>query len=68
MTDAPHLFPYYFPTTVVFVDDNPTFLRSLALELPEDLAFQTFENTEQALTRINRQAPVAPLYQRCFRQ
>ena len=68
MTDAPHLFPYYFPTTVVFVDDNPTFLRSLALELPEDLAFQTFENTEQALTRIDRQAAVAPLYQRCFRQ
>ena len=62
------LFPYYFPTTAVFVDDNPSFLRSLALELPEELAFQTFENAEAALERVNRTSSAPPLYQRCFTQ
>jgi CheY-like chemotaxis protein len=68
MSESTRLFPYYFPTTVVFVDDNPKFLRSLALELPEDLAYQTFENAEAALARIERTPEVPPLYQRCFSQ
>lgn len=68
MSEPTRLFPYFFPTTVVFVDDNPKFLRSLALELPEDLAYQTFENAEAALERINRSPSVPPLYQRCFSQ
>lgn len=68
MSEPTRLFPYYFPTTIVFVDDNPKFLRSLALELPEDLAYQTFENAELALERVNRAPAVPPLYQRCFSQ
>ena len=68
MSEPTRLFPYYFPTTAVFVDDNPSFLRSLALELPEELAFQTFENAEAALERINRTSSAPPLYQRCFTQ
>jgi len=68
MTEPTRLFPYYFPTTVVFVDDNPKFLRSLALELPEDLAYQTFESAEAGLERVNRPAAAPPLYQRCFSQ
>lgn len=68
MSEPTRLFPYFFPTTVVFVDDNPKFLRSLALELPEDLAYLTFENAETALERINRSPAAPPLYQRCFSQ
>jgi CheY-like chemotaxis protein len=66
MTESSRLFPYYFPTTAVFVDDNPTFLRSLALELPEDLAYQMFGTPEEALAFINRPRTDPPLYQRCF--
>lgn len=65
MIDSQSLFPYFFPTTVVFVDDNLSFLKGLALQLPEDLAYQMFENAEAALAYINRPGP-PPLYQRCF--
>ncbi|MCC5871450.1 MAG: response regulator [Gammaproteobacteria bacterium] len=65
MIDSQQLFPYFFPTTVVFVDDNASFLKGLALQLPEDLAYQMFENAEAALAHINRPGPI-PLYQRCF--
>jgi CheY-like chemotaxis protein len=66
MNEPSPLFPYYFPTTAVFVDDNPSFLRSLALELPEDLAYQMFESADAALAWINHPAEAPPLYQRCF--
>ena len=68
MSESARLFPYYFPTTVMFVDDNPKFLRSLALELPEEMAFRTFESAEAALEVINRQPSAPPLYQRIFSQ
>ncbi|HSG88586.1 MAG TPA: response regulator [Pseudomonadales bacterium] len=66
MSEPSTLFPYYFPTTAVFVDDNASFLRSLALELPADLAYQMFESAEAALAFVNRPAEEPPLYQRCF--
>lgn len=65
MIDSQQLFPYFFPTTVVFVDDNASFLKGLGLQLPEDLAYQMFTNAEEALQHINRPGP-PPLYQRCF--
>jgi len=65
MIDSQQLFPYFFPTTVIFVDDNASFLKGLALQLPEDLAYQMFGNAEEALARINQPGP-PPLYQRCF--
>lgn len=65
-TEPSPLFPYWFPTTAVFVDDSASFLRSLMLELPEDLACQTFESTDAALAFIDRPAEQPPLYQRCF--
>lgn len=65
MIDSQQLFPYFFPTTVVFVDDNAAFLKGLALQLPEDLAYQMFETAESALAHINQPGPT-PLYQRCF--
>ncbi len=67
MSDA-RVFPYFFPTTVVFVDDSTSFLESLALQLPEDLAYQTYESPDAALERVNARPPTPPLYQRCFSQ
>lgn len=66
MVDPAHLYPYFFPTTAVFVDDNPSFLKSLALELDEDLAYQMFDSPEAALEFINETPKDTPLYQRCF--
>lgn len=60
------LAPYYHPTTVVFVDDNENFLRSLDLELPGDWAYRSFSETEEALDFLNRPAPLPPLVDRCF--
>ena len=65
MIDARQLFPYYFPTTVMIVDDNASFLKGFALQLPEDLAYRMFDSAEAALAEINRPSP-PPLYQRCF--
>lgn len=60
------IFPYFHPTTSIFVDDNTGFLQSLVLHLPEDLAFQLFSNPEHALQRINQTPTQPPLYERCF--
>ncbi|MEE4359979.1 MAG: response regulator [Pseudomonadales bacterium] len=66
MTRPGRLFPYYFPTTVIVVDDNPRFLESLALELPEQLASRSFQAADRALVTVNATPRTPPLYQRCF--
>ena len=58
--------PYFHPTTVCLVDDNEAFLRSLSLEMPEDLAFRGFTDPQEALERVNRRQELAPLVDRCF--
>lgn len=67
MTDT-QIFPYFHPTTAIFVDDNADFLQSLVLHLPAALAYQTFVSPEQALARINQPPMQPPLYERCFSQ
>lgn len=53
MTRAP-VHPYYYPTTVGFVDDNAGFLANLSLQLDTQLAFRFFGSAEQALAAIER--------------
>lgn len=60
------VFPYFYPTTVVFVDDNTGFLKSLNLQLPADLAYRLYESPVAALKHVNADSKVRPLYQRCF--
>ena len=60
------LAPYFHPTTVVFVDDNENFLRSLDLELPHDWAYRSFSETEDALEFLNQPPTLPPLVDRCF--
>lgn len=45
--------PFYFPTTVVFVDDNPDFLSNLSLQLDPGLAFQLYDSPVTALRALN---------------
>ncbi len=48
-----HIHPFYFPTTVVFVDDSASFLANLSLQLEESLAYRLFESPLAALESIN---------------
>jgi len=45
--------PFYFPTTVVFVDDNTDFLANLSLQLAPELAFQLCTSPDKALMLLN---------------
>ena len=36
--------PFYFPTTVIFVDDSTVFLENLSFQLDPQLAFQLYES------------------------
>ncbi len=60
------LSPYFHPTSVVLVDDNESFLRSLALEMPSTMAFHGFTSPEAALEFVNEPIDLAPLVDRCF--
>lgn len=62
------VFPYYYPTTVALIDDNPIFLQSLSLQLHDDLAYQLFTRPMDAVQRVNRPRTERPLYQRVFRR
>lgn len=61
-----NLSPYYHPTTVVLVDDNEAFLRSLTLEMPAGMACHGFTSPEAALEFLNQPIDLAPLVDRCF--
>ncbi len=60
------LSPYFHPTTVVLVDDNESFLKSLTLEMPATMAFHGFTNPEAALEFLNEPCDLPPLVDRCF--
>lgn len=53
--------PFYFPTTVTFVDDSAAFLSNLCLQLEPNLAFRLFSSSREALRFVNeRHRPGAP--------
>lgn len=58
--------PYFHPTTVVLVDDNESFMRSLTLELPTSIAIRCFSNADDALAYLNEPIAMPPLVDRCF--
>ena len=45
--------PFYFPTTVAFVDDSADFLANLSLQLDGDLAFKLYDSPLEALVALN---------------
>jgi CheY-like chemotaxis protein len=60
------LSPYSHPTTIVLIDDNEAFLRSLTLEMPATMACHGFTSPEAALEFLNAPIDLAPLVDRCF--
>ncbi|MCZ6655793.1 MAG: hypothetical protein O7C67_00715 [Gammaproteobacteria bacterium] len=60
------LAPYFHPTTVCFVDDNESFLRSLDLQLPVGWAYKSFTDPLIALDFLQQPAALPPLVDRCF--
>jgi CheY-like chemotaxis protein len=52
--------PFYFPTTVTFVDDSPTFLSNLCLQLDPQLAFRLFSSPGEALEFVNSRPRPGP--------
>ncbi|SDI12882.1 response regulator [Propionivibrio dicarboxylicus] len=49
--------PFYFPTTVAFIDDSPSFLESIALGLDSRLAYRKFDSPFSALVALNGATP-----------
>ena len=60
------LSPYYHPTTVCFVDDNQSFLNSLALEMPNHWSYRGFFEPLKALAFLQQPPSLEPLVDRCF--
>lgn len=58
--------PFYFPTTVIFVDDSTDFLRNLSLQLDSNLAFQLYDSPVEALKMLNGANSRPTLLERLF--
>jgi len=54
--------PFYYPTTVIMIDDNREFLDGLGVLLPERLIRKCFDSPKRALNFL-RQAKVNPIEQ-----
>lgn len=52
--------PFFFPTTVAFVDDSATFLANLSLQLDSRLAFRLFHSPFSALVALNGTNTIPP--------
>jgi len=61
-----HILPYFHPSTIIFVDDNSSFLEGLKLRIPPALAYEMFIDPSKAIMRLNNPQSVAPLADRCF--
>ncbi len=38
--------PFYFPTQVILLDDNPNFLEGVSLMLNKNLSFKLFQSAQ----------------------
>lgn len=58
--------PFYFPTTVAFVDDSLPFLANLGLQLDSSLAFRMFHSPFAAMVALNGTAAAPPMVDKLF--
>lgn len=58
--------PFFFPTTVAFVDDSATFLASLSLQLDSRLAFRLYQSPFSALLALNGAKALPPMVEQFF--
>lgn len=58
--------PFFFPTTVAFVDDSASFLSNLSLQLDSRLAFRLFHSPFPALLALNGATAIPPMVAQFF--
>ena len=47
--------PFYHPTSILVLDDDPLFLESLDFQFSDELSCQTFTRPDAALEHLQRQ-------------
>lgn len=58
--------PFYFPTQVVLVDDDPDFLDGVSLMLDKKLSYRLFHSASQGLEYVNQSHRQVNFLQRCY--
>ncbi|MDC0598273.1 response regulator [Gammaproteobacteria bacterium] len=58
--------PFYFPTQVVLLDDDPDFLDGISLMLNKSLSYKLFQSAAQALEYVNRAHQHVEFLQRSY--
>jgi CheY-like chemotaxis protein len=58
--------PFFFPTTVAFVDDSASFLSNLSLQLDSRLAFRLFNSPFSALAALNESPHMPSMSEQFF--
>jgi CheY-like chemotaxis protein len=59
--------PFYHPTAVLVLDDDPLFLESLDFQFSDELSCQTFTRPDAALEHLRSQAKQHPDFSRYFK-
>jgi CheY-like chemotaxis protein len=59
--------PFYHPTSILVLDDDPLFLESLDFQFSDEVSCQTFTRPDAALEHLRAQASQHPNFARYFR-
>ncbi len=59
--------PFYHPTSILVLDDDPLFLESLDFQFSDELSCQTFTRPDAALEHLHAQARQHPDFSRYFK-
>ena len=66
MNRIDQVFPCYFPTTAIFIDDDGDFLNNFIIDLNERLPYRLFVSPLEALKVITERKPSAEEREKCF--
>ncbi len=61
------MMPFYHPTSILVLDDDPLFLESLDFQFSDELSCQTFTRPDAALEHLRSQAGQHPDFGRYFK-
>jgi len=58
--------PFFFPTQVIMVDDDPYFLDGISLMLDKNTSYKLFQSASEALDYANQSHKQVSLQERCY--
>ena len=58
--------PFFFPTQVIMVDDDPDFLDGISLMLDKNTSYKLFQSASEALDYANQSHKQVSLQERCY--